>query len=139
MVLAATNRPQDLDEAIRRRLEKRVYIPLPDRVSRESLFHINLKGIELANGIDFKRLVQMTDGYSGADMANVCRDAAMEPLRRKLDSTGFNIEDLANPNNDVTVPLTMQDFEIAIQKNQKTVSQAHLKEFADWMAEFGSA
>ena len=45
MVLAATNRPQDLDEAIRRRLEKRIYIPLPTRAGREQLFKINLKGI----------------------------------------------------------------------------------------------
>ena len=81
------------------------------------MFNINLKGIDLASDIDFKKLVQLTEGYSGADMANVCRDAAMEPLRRKLDSTGFNIEDLANPNNDITVPLTMADFESAISKN----------------------
>ena len=45
MVLAATNRPQDLDEAIRRRLEKRIYIPLPTLAGREQLFKINLKGI----------------------------------------------------------------------------------------------
>ena len=88
-------------------MEKRVYIPLPDKVSRESLFGINLKGIELAPGIDFAKLVSMTDGYSGADMANICRDAAMEPLRRKLDSTGFNLEDLANPENSSQPPLEM--------------------------------
>ena len=45
MVLAATNRPQDLDEALRRRLEKRVYIPLPDRAGRRALFDINLKAL----------------------------------------------------------------------------------------------
>lgn len=47
MVLAATNRPQDLDEALRRRLEKRVYIPLPDSIGRRALFDINLKGIKI--------------------------------------------------------------------------------------------
>jgi len=45
MVLAATNRPWDLDEAIRRRLEKRIYIPLPTQVGRDQLFKINLKGV----------------------------------------------------------------------------------------------
>jgi len=45
MVLAATNRPWDLDEAIRRRLEKRIYIPLPTKVGRSELFKINLRGI----------------------------------------------------------------------------------------------
>ena len=47
MVLCATNTPWDLDEAIRRRLEKRVYIPLPTDVGREQLFNINLRGIQL--------------------------------------------------------------------------------------------
>jgi len=88
MVLAATNRPQDLDEALRRRLEKRVYIPLPDPVGRRALFDINLKGLSVAEGIDYGKLVTMTEGYSGADMANVCREAAMMPLRKKILSAG---------------------------------------------------
>ena len=77
MVLAATNRPWDLDEAIRRRLEKRVYIPLPTAVGREALFKINLKSIPLSPDIDFKKLAGMTDGYSGADISCVCREAAL--------------------------------------------------------------
>lgn len=84
MVLAATNRPQDLDDAIRRRLEKRIYIPLPTEVGREQLFKINLRGISVDPDIDWAEMVRITDGYSGADLANVCRDAAMMPLRRKL-------------------------------------------------------
>lgn len=84
MVLAATNRPQDLDEAIRRRLEKRIYIPLPTATGRESLFKINLKTIDVEDDVDYKKLVEMTDGFSGADIANVCRDAAMMPMRRML-------------------------------------------------------
>jgi len=94
MVLAATNRPQDLDEAIRRRLEKRVYIPLPTAKGREVIFNINLRNTAIDPDIDFKKLVGMSDGYSGADLANVCRDAAMEPMRRKLNSTGFNFENI---------------------------------------------
>ena len=84
MVLAATNRPQDLDEAIRRRLEKRIYIPLPTKEGREQLFKINLAGLEVDPEVDWAQLVETTEGYSGADLANVCRDAAMMPLRRKL-------------------------------------------------------
>ena len=84
MVLAATNRPQDLDDALRRRLEKRVYIPLPEAEGREALFKMNMKGIQVADDLDFKKLVELSDGYSGADIACVCRDASMMPLRRKL-------------------------------------------------------
>ena len=54
MVLAATNRPWDLDDAIRRRLEKRIYIPLPTAVGREQLFRINLKGLNVAEGVNFE-------------------------------------------------------------------------------------
>lgn len=48
IVLAATNRPWDLDDALRRRLEKRIYIPLPTQEGREELFRINMKGVTLA-------------------------------------------------------------------------------------------
>jgi katanin p60 ATPase-containing subunit A1 len=109
MVLAATNRPQDLDEAIRRRLEKRIYIPLPTAVGRRQLFEINLKGIPVDESVDWNQLVEMTDGYSGADLSNVCRDAAMMPLRRKI-SQGFDINMIADYQNEVKTPLVMQDF-----------------------------
>lgn len=84
MVLAATNRPQDLDEAIRRRLEKRIYIPLPTAEGREQLLKINLRGISLDENIDWDYLIKISDGYSGADISNVCREAAMMPMRKKL-------------------------------------------------------
>lgn len=84
MVLAATNRPQDLDEAFRRRLEKRIYIPLPNEKGRKQLFEINLKGIKMSEDVKLDALVKKTKGYSGADIANVCRDAAMMPMRKKI-------------------------------------------------------
>lgn len=94
MVLAATNRPQNLDEALRRRLEKRIYIPLPTEIGRKALFEINSKGIPLDENIDWTNLVEKTEGYSGADISNVCREAAMMPMRRKLLSGSFNIDDM---------------------------------------------
>merc|ERR1719329_210634 len=77
MVLAATNRPWDLDEALRRRLEKRIYIPLPEDVGRKQLFEINLKDVELAPDVKLDDLVAGSAGYSGADVTNVCREASM--------------------------------------------------------------
>jgi ATP-dependent 26S proteasome regulatory subunit len=55
------------------RLEKRVYIPLPDMEGRRELFRINLKSLELGEGVDFDELATKAAGYSGADVANVCR------------------------------------------------------------------
>ena len=57
MVLAATNRPFDLDEALRRRLEKRIYIPLPNEEGLRQLFNINLKGMKLADDVDLNVIV----------------------------------------------------------------------------------
>jgi len=138
MVLAATNRPWDLDEAIRRRLEKRVYIPLPTANGRKNLFNINLKGIALNSDVDFDSLVAKTDGYSGADISNVCREAAMMPMRRKLMSASFNMENLKNHQEDIEMPLTQADFMEALNNISRSVSQDQLKEFSDWMDEYGA-
>jgi len=95
MVLAATNRPFDLDEAIRRRLEKRIYIPLPSTEGRRKLFEINLKDVSKEKDVNITELVRLTEGYSGADIANVCREAAMMPMRRRLDE-GLGLDESFN-------------------------------------------
>lgn len=73
MVLAATNFPWDIDEALRRRLEKRIYIPLPNREGREALLRISLREVKMEPSVDLKSIANMLDGYSGADITNVCR------------------------------------------------------------------
>ena len=73
MVLGATNLPWDLDDALRRRFEKRIYIPLPNSVGRQQMFNINFKGIKLSNDVDIDTLVKKTEGYSGHDISSVCR------------------------------------------------------------------
>ena len=145
MVLAATNRPWDLDDAIRRRLEKRIYIPLPTAVGREQLFRINLKGLNVAEGVNFEQLIATTEGYSGADLANVCRDAAMMPLRKQIKEGKIDIMKLAQHKDNISElqseinqPLTMEDFQEAIRNVNKSVNQSQLDEYAQWMAEFGS-
>lgn len=73
MVLAATNFPWDIDEALRRRLEKRIYIPLPTQEGREALLHINLREVKIDPGVDLHFIAKKLEGYSGADITNVCR------------------------------------------------------------------
>lgn len=62
----------------------------------------------------------------------------MEPMRRKLNSTGFDFENINDHAKDIEAPLVMEDFMTAINKNQRTVSRELLKEYEDWMAEFGA-
>lgn len=83
-------------------------------------------------------LVKKTEGYSGADLSNVCREAAMMPMRRKLLEGRVNLEELAKMHAEIDVPLTMADFELAIKNIQKSVSHQSLKEYSDWMNEFGA-
>ena len=73
MVLAATNFPWDIDEALRRRLEKRIYIPLPSRQGCETLLRINLREVTLSEDVDLNLISHHLKGYSGADITNVCR------------------------------------------------------------------
>ena len=85
IVLATTNRPWDLDEALRRRLEKRIYVPLPDSKARMRLFSLFLSdGVTLSPDFSMLPLIDATEGYSGADIHCLCREAAMFPMRRYL-------------------------------------------------------
>jgi katanin p60 ATPase-containing subunit A1 len=73
MVLAATNHPWRIDQAFRRRFEKRVYVSLPDHESRLALLNLYLKNISTCSLMDLNSIADLMKGYSGADIANVCR------------------------------------------------------------------
>jgi len=146
IVLAATNMPWDLDEALRRRLEKRIYIPLPAVEERKELFRINMQDCETAPDVDVDKIAEITEGYSGADVANVCRDAAMMGVRRVMQVArekglqGAAIqEELKNQKDMLQTAITMDDFVKAAGKVSKSVGEQDLKRYQDWMDEFGSA
>jgi len=83
LIVGATNRPQDLDEAARRRLVKRLYVPLPDSEARKQIV-VRLLSDQTSHTIqesDLSRISDLTEGYSGADMANLAKEAAMGPIR----------------------------------------------------------
>eukprot|EP00096_Caligus_rogercresseyi_P004071 TRINITY_DN18208_c0_g1_i1.p1 TRINITY_DN18208_c0_g1~~TRINITY_DN18208_c0_g1_i1.p1 ORF type:complete len:519 (+),score=203.92 TRINITY_DN18208_c0_g1_i1:76-1632(+) len=138
MVLAATNFPWDIDEALRRRLEKRIYIPLPTEEGREALLKINLKEVKISEDVVLKNIAGKLGGYSGADITNVCRDASMMSMRRKI--AGLRPSEIRNLDKDeLDLPVTMQDFMDAIAKCNKSVSQEDLDKYEKWMEEFGSS
>ncbi|KAK6636852.1 hypothetical protein RUM43_010516 [Polyplax serrata] len=138
MVLAATNFPWDIDEALRRRLEKRIYIPLPTRVGREALLKINLRDVKVDDNVDLLQVARKLDGYSGADITNVCRDASMMSMRRKI--AGLRPDQIRQlPKEELDLPVTMQDFTEALEKCNKSVSKEDLDKYDKWMSEFGSS
>lgn len=137
MVLAATNFPWDIDEALRRRLEKRIYIPLPTALGRVELLKINLREVELADDVDLDLIAEKIAGYSGADITNVCRDASMMAMRRRIQ--GLSPEEIrALSKDELQMPVTMEDFNFTLKKISKSVSAADLEKYEAWMTEFGS-
>ena len=144
MVLGATNMPWDLDDALRRRFEKRIYIPLPNKVGREQMFHINFKGIKLSNDVNIDTLVQKTEGYSGHDISSVCREASLMNMRKKLMNENGTMDILQMANNkenflsDLEAPVSQNDILIAIKNISKSVSSNDVKKFEDWTKMFAS-
>uniref|UniRef100_A0A8C5GVH6 vesicle-fusing ATPase n=1 Tax=Gouania willdenowi TaxID=441366 RepID=A0A8C5GVH6_GOUWI len=90
LVLGATNIPWTLDSAIRRRFEKRIYIPLPEEHARAFMFKLHLGSTpnQLADS-NFNELGKKTQGYSGADISIIVRDALMQPVRKVQSATHF--------------------------------------------------
>ncbi|KAI9295988.1 AAA-domain-containing protein [Neoconidiobolus thromboides FSU 785] len=90
LVLGATNIPWQLDSAIRRRFEKRIYIPLPELEARIQMFqlHVGNTPCQLTPK-DYKYLAENTNGFSGSDIAVIVRDALMEPVRKVQMATHF--------------------------------------------------
>lgn len=98
LVLAATNIPWTLDSAIRRRFEKRIYIPLPEASERCDIFRSHLsQTTHTLTQKDFKRLGELTDGYSGADIGIVVREALMMPVRKVQSATHFKLVSGVSP------------------------------------------
>ncbi|XP_040381754.1 uncharacterized protein LOC102705092 [Oryza brachyantha] len=85
LVLAATNRPFDLDEAVVRRLPRRLMVNLPDASNRKKILGVILAKEDLADDVDLEALANLTDGYSGSDMKNLCITAAHCPIREILE------------------------------------------------------
>ncbi|XP_014258736.1 katanin p60 ATPase-containing subunit A1 isoform X2 [Cimex lectularius] len=137
MVLAATNHPWDIDEAFRRRFEKRIFIPLPEQDTRVALLELCLKNLEFEPAVKFENISQQLDGYTCSDIINVCRDAAMMSMRRKI--MGRSPEEIKKlKKSEVDLPVTVADFKEAIAKCRKSVSTKDVERYKSWIEEFGS-
>jgi katanin p60 ATPase-containing subunit A1 len=137
-LIAATNLPWELDEALRRRLEKRIYIPLPSEEGRKRLFHLYLKSVKLNADVDVAQLARESQGYSGADIANVCRDASMTPMRNHI--AKLTRDQIRQLDKDAirNAPICLADFRLALAKMQRSVGAGDVAKFQTWMKEFGS-
>ncbi|KAM0896662.1 hypothetical protein ACQ4PT_023064 [Festuca glaucescens] len=159
LVLAATNRPFDLDEAIIRRFERRIMVGLPSAQNREMIMRNLLSKEKVDQGLDFKEIATMTEGYSGSDLKNLCTTAAYRPVReliqkerkkelekKKLEQGGTPLDPskIKEKEKEIVLrPLNMKDLKEA--KNQVAASFAaegsimgELKQWNELYGEGGS-
>lgn len=162
LVLGATNIPWQLDSAIRRRFEKRIYIPLPDLASRAKMFELNIGDTPCSlTKEDYRTLGELTEGYSGSDVAVVVKDALMQPIRKIQSATHFkNVSQdpeyrrltPCSPGDKDAVEmswtdieaselqepdLTIKDFLKTIKTSRPTVNEEDLKKQEQFTKDFG--
>lgn len=133
LVIGATNRPQEIDEAARRRFVKRLYIPLPEGEARKHIV-LNLLSQQTyqLSEAELNAIQLKSEGYSGSDMSYLCKEAALGPIR----SMPFG--DIENITADQVRPIMYEDFEAAFHQVRASVSDKDLDLYLEWDRMFGS-
>ena len=152
VVIGSTNRPFDLDEAVLRRFPRRILVDLPDLETRREILEVTLAENRLDPAVNLTSIAERLDGYTGSDIKEVCREAVVQishEQARILDS-GYNIsahgsqeEDGQSQGNLSSLqrlrPVIMDDFESAISKLKRSVSEKgkELLRVWEWNDEYG--
>ncbi|KAJ6220239.1 hypothetical protein RDWZM_006051 [Blomia tropicalis] len=132
LVIGTTNRPQELDEAVRRRFAAKLFISLPEKLARYNmiLHHIKNEKHELTEE-EIDLIAEKTEGYSGSDMKHLCSDAAMFSIKEV-------IEQLVNLEKDDIRNIRYEDFISALNTVKPSFSTEDLKDYEQWNKKFGS-
>ncbi|TYG41268.1 hypothetical protein ES288_D12G162300v1 [Gossypium darwinii] len=136
LILGATNRPFDLDDAVIRRLPRRIYVDLPDAGNRMKILKIFLAQENIGCNFSFEELANATEGYSGSDLKNLCIAAAYRPVQELLE------EENKGGKNDaagVLRPLNLDDFIQSKAKVGPSVAYdaASMNELRKWNEQYG--
>jgi transitional endoplasmic reticulum ATPase len=119
VVIGATNLPSAIDPALRRpgRFDREVALEVPDRNGRAQILDVHTRGMPLGDDIDLDRLADMTHGFVGADIENLCREAAMKSLRKTLPDYDDGEEEFMFKNGNITpIRVGMGDFMEALKE-----------------------
>ena len=131
LIIGATNRPFELDDAVIRRLTRRIYIPLPDKQTRYELLTIYLKGQSVSlSREDVASILERSENYSGSDLKVLCKEAAMGPIRE--------VKDLLRVESSKIRPICLMDFEAAFHTCAPSVSPSSLSQYVTWNEHYGS-
>jgi transitional endoplasmic reticulum ATPase len=139
-VIGATNRPDILDNAVTRpgRLDQLIYIPLPDEGSRRSIFRANLRKSPIGEGVDLDLLAKYSEGFSGADITEICQRAAKNAIRESVAAAVVKAQKEAageTVSDEDPVPFIRKDhFEEAMSRARKSVSDADIRQYEEYKA-----
>uniref|UniRef100_A0A7C8Z3S6 AAA+ ATPase domain-containing protein n=1 Tax=Opuntia streptacantha TaxID=393608 RepID=A0A7C8Z3S6_OPUST len=136
-VLAATNLPWELDAAMLRRLEKRILVPLPDPEARRAMFEELLPSAPGEDQLPYDLLVEKTEGYSGSDIRLVCKEAAMQPLRRLMAVLEEKHEVIPEDELPPVGPISHEDIEMAL-RNTRPSAHLHAHRYEKFNEDYGS-
>ncbi|XP_030412913.1 spastin isoform X4 [Gopherus evgoodei] len=132
LVMGATNRPQELDDAVLRRFTKRVYVSLPNEETRLILLKnlLSKQGSPLTQK-ELAQLARMTDGYSGSDLTALAKDAALGPIRE------LKPEQVKNMSASEMRNIRLSDFTESLKKIKRSLSPQTLDAYIRWNKDFG--
>lgn len=118
VVIAATNRPNSIDPALRRfgRFDREIDIGIPDPVGRLEVLRIHTKNMKLDNDVDLEQIASETHGYVGADLAQLCTESALQCIREKMDVIDME-EDTIDAEVLDSMAVTMDHFRVKKTKN----------------------
>ena len=144
-IIGATNRPDILDPGIMRpgRLDQLIYIPLPDRESRVSIFKANLRKSPIADDISFEQLADVTEGFSGADITEICQRAAKNAIRESITAEierqkrvedGELSQEEADALPDQVPAITRAHFEESMSKARRSVGPEIVQQYDEFTA-----
>jgi len=137
-IIGATNRPDIIDSALLRpgRLDQLIYIPLPDEGSRLNIFKANLRKSPIAPDVDLETLARFTQGFSGADITEICQRACKlairESIEREISAERARLENPDNMDEDQADPvpeITKAHFEEAMKFARRSVSDADIRKY----------
>ncbi|ESQ30464.1 hypothetical protein EUTSA_v10011206mg [Eutrema salsugineum] len=136
LILGATNRPFDLDDAVIRRLPRRIYVDLPDAENRLKILKIFLTPENLESGFQFDKLAKETEGYSGSDLKNLCIAAAYRPVQELLQEEQKGARTDASPS---LRSLSLDDFIQSKAKVSPSVAYdaTTMNELRKWNEQYG--
>ena len=136
LFMGATNKPWDLDDALLSRFQRKIFVPLPDKASRELIFGIHLKGADTSR-LNIANLVDKSTGYSGRDIAALCQEAISIMIREK----NPDLENMSAKQLEVyslnTRGLLPEEFEKAFEEVKPGSTADMLDKYDEWIKEFG--